>query len=468
MTDIGTYIAQHRAQFVAELCEWLRIPGISAQAEHHRDVRASAEWLAQAAKDAGFSRAEIWDDGPWLPAVFAEWPGAEPSAPTVLVYAHHDVQPAGEAADWASAPFEPVVDGDVVRGRGASDDKGQILFHLLAAKAHAETAGRTAPAVTLKLLIEGEEESGSPNLTTLLAAHRNDLDCDLIVVTDSGMISAEVPSMLTGLRGLVAATVTFTGPDRDVHSGLFGGAVPNPATALARMIASLLDENGHVQVPGFYDDVLELTAQERTLFAQLPNDDAAFLQAAGSRALHGEIGYSTAERIGARPTADVNGIRAGHYGEGHMTIIPSTAIAKLTFRLVANQDPAAVIKSVTKYIAAQAPAGIDVDVAWAGDGVPPCRVAVDTPAYTAAAQAISDVFDGKPVLPTREGGSGPEAVLQQTLGAQLVFIGFALPDDGIHGPNEKADVAMLLKGAEACARLWARLGDLGRARVRGG
>jgi acetylornithine deacetylase/succinyl-diaminopimelate desuccinylase-like protein len=468
VTAVREFVDAHRGDLLADLDQWLRIPGISAQPEWHADVRRSAEWFAAAARRAGFPTVEVWDDGPWLPAVYAEWRSADPGAPTVLVYGHHDVQPVDPLELWRTDPFDPTVDGDVLRARGASDDKGQLLFHLLGVRAHLAATGRGTPAVHLKLIIEGEEESGSPHFEELLARHRDRLRCDVAVVTDTGMIAADVPSTVTGMRGMVTGTVTFHGPDLDLHSGVFGGAVPNPATAIARLVAALHDDQGRVQIPGFYDDVRELTGTERELFARVPDDDAEFLKVAKSRALYGEAGFSTLERIGARPTAEVNGIGGGYQGAGHKTIVPSDALVKLSFRLVADQDPAKIIKAVEQFVADRTPAGIEAHVEWEGSGVRPCIVPLDTPAYRVLTDAISKAFDGADVLPTREGGSGPEAALQEAVGAPLVFLGVGLPDDQIHAPNEKVDLPMLFKGAEAAAYLWSGFAELGADRLRTG
>jgi acetylornithine deacetylase/succinyl-diaminopimelate desuccinylase-like protein len=463
---IRSYIDAHKSDLLADLDQWLRIPGISAQPAQHGEVRRSAEWFADALRRAGFPTVEIWTDGPWLPAVYAEWPGADPDAPTALVYGHHDVQPVDPIELWHTDPFVPTVDGDLLRARGASDDKGQLLFHLLGLQAHLADTGRDAPAVTLKYLIEGEEESGSPHFEQLLATHRDRLDCDVVVVTDTGMIAPEVPSTVTGMRGMVAATVNFHGPDLDLHSGIFGGAVPNPATAITRLVAALHDEHGRVQVPSFYDDVVELTDEERELFARVPADDGEFLEVAQSRALHGEDGFSTLERVGARPTAEVNGLGGGYQGAGHKTIVPSDAFAKLSFRLVADQDPAKIINGVEQFVTEHTPDGITAHVEWEGPGVRACIVPLGTPAYTALTAAISTAFDGAEVLPTREGGSGPEAALQQAVAAPLVFLGVGLPDDQIHAPNEKVNLSMLYKGAEATAHLWARFAEVGKNALR--
>jgi acetylornithine deacetylase/succinyl-diaminopimelate desuccinylase-like protein len=465
MSSVRSYIADHRSDLLTDLDAWLRIPGISAVPDHHDDVARSAEWFAAAARAAGFPTVEVWT-GAWLPAVYAEWPSDDPDAPSVLVYGHHDVQPVDPLELWHTDPFDPTVDGDLLRARGASDDKGQLLFHLLGLRAHLAATGRTSPAVTLKFLIEGEEESGSPHFDDLLAAHRDRLDADVVVITDTGMIAPDVPSAVTGMRGMVACSVNFHGPDLDLHSGVFGGAIPNPATAIARLVAALHDDDGRVQVPGFYDDVLELTEDERALFARVPHDDTEFLKVAQSRALHGEAGHSTLERLGARPTAEVNGIGGGYQGDGNKTIVPSDAFAKISFRLVADQDPAKIIRGVEQFVSQHTPDGIVADIEFEGDGVRACIVPLDTPAYRALTDAISAAFDGAQVLPTREGGSGPEANLQVVIGAPMVFLGVGLPDDQIHAPNEKVSLSMLYKGAESAALLWQNLATLGRDGLR--
>lgn len=462
MPSVRDFVDAHRQDLLSDLDTWLRIPGISAIPERHGDVARSAEWFADAARAVGFPTVEVWTDGPWLPAVFAEWPSDDPDAPTVLVYGHHDVQPVDPLELWHTDPFDPTVDGDVLRARGASDDKGQLLFHLLGLRAHLAATGRTSPAVTLKFVIEGEEESGSPHFEELLHAHRDRLDADVVVVTDTGMIAPDAPSVVTGMRGMVACAVRFHGPDLDLHSGSFGGAVPNPATEIARLVAALHDDDGRVQVPGFYDDVIELTDDERALFAKVPHDDTEFLKVAQSRALRGEAGQSTLERLGARPTAEVNGIGGGYQGDGHKTIVPSDAFVKLSFRLVANQDPARITAGIERFVSERTPDGIVADVEFEGDGVRACLVPLGTPAYNALVDAISASFDGAEVLPTREGGSGPEAMLQEIIGAPMVFLGVGLPDDQIHAPNEKVTLSMLYKGAESAARLWDNLATLGR------
>ncbi|MEO7263204.1 MAG: dipeptidase [Jatrophihabitantaceae bacterium] len=459
--DVRSFVTDHSAEMLADLDAWLRIPGISSEPERRADVIRSAEWFAEACRRTGFPTVEIWPTA-GMPAVYAEWPSQDPDAPTVLVYGHHDVQPIDPIELWQTDPFEPTIDGPLLRARGASDDKGQLLFHLLGVRAHLAATGRDNPAVNLKFLIEGEEEAGSPNFEPLLAERRPRLDCDVVVITDTGMLGEDMPSSVTGMRGMLSADVRFHGPDLDLHSGVFGGAVPNPAKAVARLVAALHDADGRVQIPGFYDDVLELTEHERELLARTPFDEAEFLVTSKSRALAGEAGYTTLERLGARPTAEVNGIGGGYQGEGTKTIVPSDAFVKVSFRLVANQHPRVIQPAIEAFVAEHTPAGISYRIRWEGDGVAPCLVPMDTPAYQALSNAICTAFDAELILPTREGGSGPEAAIQKALGAPMVFLGVGLPDDQIHAPNEKVTLSMLYKGAEAAAHLWREFAALGR------
>jgi len=468
--DVRGYINENAAGFFDALVQWLTIPSVSADPEHSGDVRRSALWLAEHLRQAGFPVAEVWETGAddsGLPAVFAQWPAADQSAPTVLVYGHHDVQPVEPLDEWDSPPFDPVQRDGQLLARGASDDKGQVLFHALAAQACLAAGGRDAPPVTLKLLIEGEEESGSTNFAALLEARRDRLSCDVIVITDTTMWAADVPSMCTGMRGLAEADIDLRGPERDLHSGSFGGAVPNPLHAMADLLAGLHDSDGRVTLPGFYDKVLGVSAAEREMFARLPFDEQAWLDEAGhSRAAAGEAGFSTLERIWARPTAEVNGMWGGHTGPGGKTIIPSQAHAKLSFRLVANQDPGDVAVALREYAAQRTPPGIEATVTIREPGVRPCFSPVDSPAVAAARRAMSLAF-GQDILFTREGGSGPEADLAAILGAPLVFLAVGLDSDRIHAPNERVKMALLLKGAEAAAYLWDELaaaGDLVAAR----
>jgi len=458
--DVRGYVNENAAGFFDALTQWLAIPSISADPGHSGDVRRSAEWLAGYLRRSGFPVAEVWETGPdgsGLPAVFAHWPAADPAAPVVLVYGHHDVQPVEPLDEWDSPPFQPVRRDGQLLARGASDDKGQVLFHALAVRASLAVGGRDAPPVTLKLLIEGEEESGSTNFAALLEARRDQLACDVIVITDTTMWAADVPSICTGMRGLAEADIDLRGPERDLHSGSFGGAVPNPLHVLADLLAGLHDRDGRVTLPGFYDKVVGVSAAEREMFARLPFDEQAWLDDAGhSRAAAGEAGFSTLERIWARPTAEINGMWGGHTGPGGKTIIPSQAHAKLSFRLVAKQEPADVAAALREYVAQRTPPGIEARVTIREPGVRPCFSGVDSPAVAAARRAMERAF-GQEVLFTREGGSGPEADLATILGAPLVFLAVGLDSDRIHAPNERAEMALLLKGAEAAAYLWDEL-----------
>jgi acetylornithine deacetylase/succinyl-diaminopimelate desuccinylase-like protein len=459
--DVRDYIEEHAPGFFASLTEWLTIPSISADPDRHADVAGSAEWLRTYLLEAGFPTAEVWPTGepgaPGLPAVFAEWPAANQDAPVVLVYGHHDVQPVEPLEEWESPPFEPVQRGDLLLGRGSSDDKGQVLFHALGIRAGLAASGATAPPVTLKLLIEGEEESGSPHFADLLRARRDRLRCDVIVVTDTTMWAADVPSMCVGMRGVVSAEISLAGPERDLHSGSFGGAVPNPLHVLADMLSGLHDSDGRVTIPGFYDNVLPLSDAERELIARLPFDEGAWLAEAGhSGATAGEAGYGTLERVWARPTAEVNGMWGGHTGTGGKTIVPARAHAKLSFRLVANQEPGAVIEGLRQYVREHTPAGIEATVEAESNGVRPCFSPMDSPAVRAGRRAMERAF-GTEILFTREGGSGPEADLADILEAPLVFVAVGLDADRIHAPNERVSMSLLLKGAEAAAYLWDEL-----------
>ncbi|NKI40053.1 dipeptidase [Streptomyces physcomitrii] len=451
---VRSYVDTHREAFLGDLAEWLRIPSVSAQPAHAQDVERSADWLAAQLKETGFPTVEVWPtEG--LPAVFAEWPSEDPGAPTVLVYGHHDVQPAAREDGWATEPFAPeIIDGKLY-ARGAADDKGQVFFHTLAVRAHLAATGRNAPAVHLKMLVEGEEESGSPHFAALVEEHAARLGADVVIVSDTGMWSAETPTVCTGMRGLAECEITLYGPAEDLHSGSFGGAVPNPATALARLVAALHDEDGRVTIPGFYEGVEELTEQEHALFAELPFDEASWLDTAKSQATAGEHGRTTLERLWARPTAEVNGIGGGYQGEGGKTIIPSSAMVKLSFRLVADQDPEHIERIVGDWVARRTPAGIRQETVFSA-GTRPCLAPLDHPALGSLTRAMGRAF-GRRILLTREGGSGPAACLQEVLGVPVLFLGISVPSDAWHAPNEKVELDLLLKGAEAGAYLWSDL-----------
>ncbi|MEU2362973.1 dipeptidase [Streptomyces noursei] len=456
---VRAYLADHRDAFLADLVQWLRIPSVSADPGRTEDVRRSADWLAAKLAETGFPVAEVWEtEG--LPAVFAEWPSGDPTAPTVLVYGHHDVQPAAREDGWHTDPFEPVTVDGRLYARGAADDKGQVFFHTLGVRAHLAATGRTAPAVNLKLLIEGEEESGSPNLPALVTARADRLACDAVIVSDTGMWAEDTPTVCTGMRGLTDCQVDLYGPDQDIHSGSFGGAVPNPATEVARLAAALHDADRRVAIPGFYDGVIELTDRERELFAELPFDEDRWLATAHSHATLGERGTTTLERIWARPAAEVNGIGGGYQGPGSKTIVPAAAQLKLSFRLVAGQDAEAVQQAVRDWVADRLPAGIRHEITFWG-ATRPCLTPLDHPALQSVTRAMGRAFETE-IRYTREGGSGPAADLQDVLGVPVLFLGISVPSDGWHAPNEKVELDLLMKGVEATAYLWGDLADAWR------
>jgi acetylornithine deacetylase/succinyl-diaminopimelate desuccinylase-like protein len=452
---VRTYLQTHRTEFLDDLADWLRIPSVSADPDRSGDLLRSAEWLAAALRRTGFPVVEVWPTA-GAPAVFAHWPSGEADAPTVLVYGHHDVQPAARADGWDTDPFAPVTRDGRLYARGAADDKGQVFLHTLGLRAHLAATGRSAPAVNVKLLVEGEEESGSPHFTELITARTDQLACDTVIVSDTGMWSADTPTVCTGMRGLVDGQLDLYGPDQDIHSGSFGGAVPNPATEAARLVAALHDEDRRVAVPGFYDGITELTDRERRLLAELPFDEAAWLRTARSHAALGEAGHTTLERIWARPTAEVNGIHSGYDGPGGKTIVPASARLKFSFRLVAGQDTARVQRLVTDWVAERLPAGIRHEIVFWGGGTRPCLTPLDHPALRSLVRAMGRAF-GQPIRFTREGGSGPAADLQDVLGVPVLFLGISVPSDGWHSVNEKVELDLLLTGVETAAYLWGEL-----------
>ncbi|WP_040338377.1 M20/M25/M40 family metallo-hydrolase [Candidatus Blastococcus massiliensis] len=462
------FVRAHLDDLHADLDAWLRIPSISADPAHAGDVAASAEWLAEALRRTGFPTVEIWPT-PGAPAVYAEWRSADPDAPVALVYGHHDVQPVDPPELWVHPPFEPTLvegpDGPELHARGAIDDKGNVAFHLLGMRAHLAATCRDTPAVTVKLLIEGEEESGSPHFAALLRERRDRLDCDVVVVSDTGMAAPDLPSAVTSMRGLADVELTLRGPTVDLHSGSFGGAVPNPLHAMAKLLAGLHDDQGRVTIPGFYDKVRPLSDRERELMGRVPFDEQEWLAGpAASRATAGEAGFTTLERLGARPTAEVNGMWGGYQGPGHKTIIPAEAHAKLTFRLVADQRPEEIGAMVQAWVDARLPAGIEAEVHAPPAGVAPCASDLDSPWMDALLSAIAQAWDSNAddVLFLKEGGSGPEADLVEQLGAPLLFLGAGLPTDRIHSPNERVLLSMLHRAAEATAHLWRELAALRR------
>ena len=454
---LAGFVEAERDRIVDTLLEWLRVPSISAQPAHAADVRRSAELAADLLRRAGLEHVAVLETA-GAPAVYGDHLHAGPDAPTALVYGHHDVQPVDPLDEWASPPFEPVlVDGEC-RARGAIDDKGQMLFQIEAVRGL--LAGSGGLPVNLKFLIEGEEEVGSPHFEALLAAERERLACDVVVVSDTDMWAPDVPSVCVGMRGLVAFDVRLRTAASDLHSGLFGGAVPNPAHVIAHLVAGLHDYEGRVAVPGFYDDVRPLSEAEEASLGAIPVDEDAWRRMAGVATLTGESGRSLLERIWTRPTCDVVGIGVGYTGEGMKTVVPATGGFKVTFRLVPDQRPEAVTAAFTRWLHGRVPDGVDLEVTPAG-GVAPALTPVDSPAMGALCRAVERVW-GKAPLFTRIGGSGPEEALGRVLDVPVLYLGVALPDDRFHAPNERMVMDQFWKGLLAAGELWLELGELGR------
>jgi acetylornithine deacetylase/succinyl-diaminopimelate desuccinylase-like protein len=457
---LADYVAAERERILDRLQEWLRIPSISAQPAHAGDVRRSAEWLAAALAEAGLEHVELLEVPDGGPAVYGDHLHAGPEAPTVVVYGHHDVQPVDPLDEWASPPFEPVVVDGECRARGAIDDKGQVLYQLEAVRGLLRRHGAGRLPVNLKFLVEGEEEVGSPHFQELLVRERDRLDCDVVVVSDTDMWSPDVPSTCVGMRGLVAFDLTVRTAQTDLHSGLFGGAVPNPAHLIARLVASLHHGDGRVAIPGFYDDVRPLTPAEEASLETIPVDEEAWRRMAGVQRLEGETGRSLLERIWTRPTCDVVGIGVGYTGEGAKTIVPAQGRCKVTFRLVPDQRPDRVAALFEPWVRETVGEGAEVTVTQLG-GVAPALTPVDHPAVGALCRAIERVW-GKAPLFTRIGGSGPEEALGRVLDAPVLYLGVALPDDRFHAPNERIVLNQFWKGLLAAGELWGELAEPGR------
>jgi acetylornithine deacetylase/succinyl-diaminopimelate desuccinylase-like protein len=445
------WLARHRTAALEDLAEFLRIPSISSVPEHRPDVARAARWLAARLERAGLTAVAVRETG-GHPVVTARSPDV-PGAPTILVYGHYDVQPTDPDDAWSHPPFDPRVAEGRIWARGASDDKGQVLMHVLAAEALGATGGIP---LNLRFLFEGEEESGSVHLHEFVAAHREELQADAVVISDTAMFAAGVPAICYGLRGLAALDVTVYGPAQDLHSGVFGGAVANPVHELARLIAALHDPDGRVAVPGFYDGVREPTAAEREEWARLPFDEREFLRTTGSPRTFGEPGYTTLERIWARPTLEVNGIAGGFFGEGRKTIVPASATAKITCRLVPDQDPAAVVDAVVRFLESHCPDTVRLEVVR-HEADPAVLTPLDHPVVTAARQALAETWGLNPVN-IRMGGSIPVVhTFQSVLGAPAVLVGFSLPEERFHAPDEFFTLENFYRGTEALVRLWRNL-----------
>ena len=432
----------NKDRFLQELLDLLRIPSVSAKSEHNDDMQACAKAVAKSLTDAGAQIATIYEtEG--HPIVY----GAiivDPSFPTVLVYGHYDVQPADPLELWNSGPFDPTIIDGKIFARGACDDKGQFYMHVKALEIMTKT---NTMCSNIKFVIEGEEEIGSPNLATFVKANKELLKADVILISDTAMISMDNPSIDIGVRGLSYIEIEVTGPNRDLHSGVYGGAVANPITILSKMIAACHDENNHITIPGFYDDVIESTDAERAKMAEAPFDLNEFKQDLGIANVWGEKGYSTNERTGIRPTLEVNGIWGGYTGEGAKTVLPSKAFAKISCRLVPNQSSTVITEKVLNYFKSIAPDNVTV-AAFEHHGGEPYITPIDSHEYQSAAKAIATTF-GKDPIPVRGGGSIPICSLfEQELGLKIVFMGFGLDSDNLHSPNEKYDIVNFYKGIE--------------------
>lgn len=437
---------------LAELQELLRIPSVTVLREHREDVRAAASWIAEHLRAIGLEHVEVCETG-GHPLVYADWLHAE-GAPTVIVYAHYDVQPVDPLELWVRPPFEPRIADGRVYARGAADDKGQVHLHLWAARAWLESHGRLP--VNLRYVFEGEEEAGSPNFEAWLEANRHRLDADLVVVSDTGFAEGNHPAVTVGLRGNVALQVDVSGPHQDLHSGSFGGLVQNPANALVRILASLRDGEGRVTVPGFYDDVRPLGPTDIAAFASVPFDEALFAEGIGVPELFGEPDFGPLARRGARPTLDVCGMWSGFQGEGTKTIIPAHAHAKISARVVPDQEPQRIAEALRAAILAVDVPGVRVEVTLQ-DTMRPFAVGIDHPAARIAARCLAEVFGAEPYY-LREGGSiGAVASFDAVVGAPIVLLGFTNPDENAHAPNESLVIANYEGGIRTVARYWEAL-----------
>lgn len=436
------YQQKNKDKFLEELLNLLRIPSISARSENKADMKNCAEAVKKQLLAAGADKVEIYETA-GHPVVYGE-KITDSSKPTVLVYGHYDVQPADPLELWQSGPFEPIIKDGKIYARGACDDKGQFYMHIKAL----ETMVQTDSLFTnIKFLIEGEEEVGSPNLAKFVSSNKDLLKADVVLISDTAMISLDTPSIDIGVRGLSYIEVEVTGPNRDLHSGVYGGAVANPITMLAKMIASCHDEDNHITIPGFYDDVVESLAEERKLMSKAPYSESEYKKDLGVKTLWGEKGYTTNERTGIRPTLELNGIWGGYTGEGAKTVLPSKATAKISARLVPNQSSTLITEKLLNYFKAIAPPGVTVK-AEEHHGGEPYMTPVDSKAYQAAAKAIEATFNKKPI-PVRGGGSIPIcALFEKELGVKIVFMGFGLDSDNLHSPNEKFNLENYYKGIE--------------------
>lgn len=439
-----TYARDHSAESLAGLQELLRIPSISTLPEHESDMRRTAHWLIDRFTDIGLQNAKIIPNA-GHPVVYADWLNAGPQAPTMLIYGHYDVQPVDPVDEWLTPPFEPTIKGDDLFCRGASDNKGQFYTYVMAVEAYLTSTGQLP--LNLKFMLEGEEELGSLHLDEFVLKNQDLLQADAVLISDTPMIAPDTPAIIIGVRGLVYMEVTLRGSSRDLHSGSYGGLVQNPLNAMTRVLAALHDDNGRITIPGFYEDVRELTLAEREAFKNGPITEETILSETGAPALWGETGFSVAERRGVRPTLDVHGIKGGFIGQGQKTVIPAMASAKVSMRLVPNQNPQKIVRQFTDYIHQLSPETMEVSVETLSSS-DSAVVDLSAPALEAAAEAYEQVFGQRPVY-QREGGTLPVvALFTKTMRTPVVMMGFGLPDDALHAPNEKYHLPNFYRGIE--------------------
>ena len=451
--DLDDYLTANDERIRRELFDLLAIPSVSARSEHDADTRRTAEWIADSLRSAGVSATVHETAG--HPVVVGEYRGAAAGAPTVLVYGHYDVQPAEPLDLWTSPPFAPTIRDGRLYARGSVDDKGQLFLHLKALEAHLAVRGRLP--VNVIVLAEGEEEIGSEHLTPFVEAHADLLRCDAVVISDSAMFAPGLPSVLSSLRGLAYFQIDVQGPAQDLHSGSYGGAVVNPAMALARILATMHDADGRVAIAGFYDAVREWPAHVREQMRGLPFEEEAFREETGALALGGERGYTVLERLWTRPTCEVNGLLSGYTGEGAKTVLPAKAMAKVSCRLVPDQDPAEIERLMHDHVLRVAPEGVRVNVTHLHGGRP-WRAELDGPLFDAARRALAAAFGREPVI-TGEGGSIPVVGdFERVLGAPVLLMGFGLPGENAHAPDEWISVENFTKGMRAAAMLLEELG----------
>lgn len=454
MSDALGYVDSNLARFRSELYDFLRIPSVSAKSEHNDDTRHAAAWFRDKLEAAGLA-SEVMDT-PGHPIVVGEIRDAGPDAPTVLIYGHYDVQPPEPLGLWTSPPFEPTERDGRIYARGSADDKGQLYMHVKALEAFHATG--TALPINVVVIAEGEEEVGSPNLVPFVEAHAERFACDLVLISDTGMYAEAVPSVGFSLRGLAYFEIHVHGANSDLHSGEYGGAVANPGNALSKIIASLHDESGKVAIEGFYDDVVEWDAATRETIASLPHSDADFAAGLEVDELAGEAGYGTLERLWIRPTCDVCGILCGYTGEGAKTVLPNHAMAKVSFRLVPDQNPERVKKLLEAHLERVTPAGVTVELVELHGGRP-WKASIDGPAFEAAGAALEEAFGAKPV-PMGGGGSIPIVVeFEETLDATALLVGFSLPGCNLHAPDEWLPIHNFEVGIGALVRLYQKLGS---------